>query len=214
MIFKRKNLYNQEFIEKLVKSPDWRERLKAADIIANNLSDKNINLLLNLLGDPDWSVSKEVEDLFIRMSGVGRDYLLKYGIKNKKDIIRRKSYNILIKMGYKEDAVIRLAGFYEDSGDYEKAAEMYEKIGDITKANELRKREKEKYIYQKTINIDINLESLFEYIKLHGLVVKYKCPSCGANIEIDGKHKIYYCPYCGTKIEAIDIKKLLENLLK
>ena len=26
-----------------------------------------------------------------------------------------------------------------------------------------------------------------------------KCPSCGANLNIDSKNKIIVCPYCGQK---------------
>ena len=27
-----------------------------------------------------------------------------------------------------------------------------------------------------------------------------KCPSCGANISLEGEHKKAYCPYCGTQV--------------
>lgn len=212
-MFKRKDNAENK-IGKLADSSNWRDRVKAIEMISKNPTEHNLILLISLLGDTDWSVAKNAEELFMRMGDRGKEILLKYGMTNSKESLRKKAYNLLIKMGYNYEAISTLAEYYESSGNYEKAANLYEKIGDIENAEELRKRAKETYVYQKSININVNLDSLFEYIRTHGLVVKYRCPSCGATLEIDGKNNVYYCPYCGTKIKIIELQKILENLLK
>ncbi len=212
-MFKRKGDSEKEIVT-LANSNNWRDRVKAIEMISKNPTEHNLILLIGLLGDSDWSVAKNAEELFMRIGDMSKEILLKYGISNSKESLRKKAYNLLIKMGYKYEAISTLAEYYESSGNYEKAANLYEKIGDIENAEELRKRAKETYVYQKSININVNLDSLFEYIRTHGLVVKYRCPSCGATLEIDGKNTVYYCPYCGTKIEIIKLQKLLESVLK
>ena len=207
-------MFREKSISELVNSNNWRDRLRAVNMISNNPTEQNIIFLLKLLGDPDWSVSKESEDLFIKLGNKGKEYLIKYGLTSEYDVIRRKAYYLLIKMGYKHEAALNLAEYYEKSGNYEKAADIYEKIGETSMAEKMRKKAKEKYVYQKTVNINVDMDHLLEYIRSNGLTVKYTCPSCGANIEIDGKQKIYYCPYCGTKIEIVDIQNLLENLIQ
>jgi DNA-directed RNA polymerase subunit RPC12/RpoP len=116
-------------------------------------------------------------------------------------------------MGFENEARNALGRYYEESGNYAKAAEMYEKSGNKEKAMELRNRDREVHIYQKNVNIEVNMDSLLEYLRIHGEVVKYTCPNCGAQLEIDGKNSMYFCPYCGTKVDVLSLKELIDKIL-
>ncbi len=210
---KTENTNTEEYIIRFARSPNWKDRLYAISLISKNLNDVNLSILLKFLSDPDWSVSKEAEEVFLRSGFIGKEYLLRYGLTGQNDTIRRRSYKILVKMGYKREALLSLASFYENSRNYEKAAELYEKAGELEKAHEIRMKNKEIYVYQKNVNIDINIDSILNYLRTRGEAIQYKCPACGAQLEIDGKSNIHYCPYCGSKIKVTDIQKILEDMI-
>lgn len=104
------------------------------------------------------------------------------------------------------------AKFSESVERIEDAAKYYEQLGMLDKAKELRIKDKEKSI--KYITID--LEKVLNILKENNYTVPYKCPHCKAIIKLNGQRKLdnfLTCEYCGTSLQAIDVQKLIEDLV-
>ena len=43
-------------------------------------------------------------------------------------------------------------------------------------------------------------------------MVQLKCPSCNANIELDGAREFGFCCYCGTKVIFKDNNKKIDGI--
>lgn len=56
---------------------------------------------------------------------------------------------------------------------------------------------------------------LVKLVALTGLIVTtVKCPYCGGSINLPDSGDTTKCPYCGSIIKAVDLYKLLKDLLK
>mgnify|MGYP001144629645 CR=1 FL=1 len=120
----------------------------------------------------------------------------------------------------KKQNLLAKAQKLERAGHYEEAATLYERIAKrwkdeilLDKARELRDRARMPPPL-KVVSVDIN--TLIRQIKEGGLVVVYRCPKCGANIQISGDTKaesLKFCNYCGTKIEAMSLAEFLRSTL-
>ena len=61
----------------------------------------------------------------------------------------------------------------------------------------------------------VNFSEIVELIAKYGVVVKeIKCPECGGKIELPKEGSVTKCPYCGATIEAIDVYKIIKDLIK
>jgi transposase-like protein len=60
------------------------------------------------------------------------------------------------------------------------------------------------------------MNQLIDQIHTRGLVVPYKCQSCGATITIDQNSSasgLKFCSYCGTANNIEDISKIVQEAL-
>ncbi|MGA1848045.1 MAG: LITAF-like zinc ribbon domain-containing protein [Thermoplasmatota archaeon] len=97
------------------------------------------------------------------------------------------------------DHTLRQARNYEAAERWEDAAILYEKMGMWEEAGRCRRRGKGEVVK----HINVNANELFTQIKRDGLAVPYTCPTCGGNIQIDGRDQmIRRCPYCGTGVDT------------
>lgn len=104
---------------------------------------------------------------------------------------------------------IRKAETFEQMGRYEEAALIYEELELFDKAGEARKLGKTEYV--KTTKLDIN--QLISQLKE---IVNYKCPSCGAGIDIHSKTSVdglKFCSHCGLALNSSGITKFLLKVL-
>ena len=61
----------------------------------------------------------------------------------------------------------------------------------------------------------IDFSGIVELIAKYGIVVEeIKCPVCNGNIELPKEGNVTKCPYCGATIEAIDVYKIIKDLIK
>jgi ribosomal protein S27AE len=61
------------------------------------------------------------------------------------------------------------------------------------------------------------MNDLLNKLKDGGLVVPYRCPSCGASITVDSHSKpegLRFCSYCGSPVNTDVLVRLLEAALK
>ncbi|MDD1768320.1 MAG: zinc ribbon domain-containing protein [Methanomassiliicoccales archaeon] len=108
------------------------------------------------------------------------------------------------------DSVI-VAVNMERAGNYEEAIRSYESLGLYDEAGRVRA----KGSIKKTVVVDLN--ELVDQLRYGGLVINYKCPSCGASITIDAKsdaNGLKYCGYCGTAMDMQVLNDLLNTLLR
>jgi hypothetical protein len=103
--------------------------------------------------------------------------------------------------------------FYESTGRYEDAAKLCEAFGFFQEAGLA--REKARLYTVKSVSV--NLNDLVERIRTSGLVVPYKCPSCGANLKIDKDSSadgLKFCSYCGTCLDTQSLASILQQALR
>ncbi len=108
------------------------------------------------------------------------------------------------------DSVITAANM-ERAGNYDDAIAAYEELGLYDDAGRLRAKRSVK----KTVTVDLN--ELVNQLRYGGLVINYKCPSCGASITIDAKsdaNGLKYCGYCGSGIDIQVLNDLLNTVLR
>jgi len=100
------------------------------------------------------------------------------------------------------------------SGNFEKAAEIYEKCGMYEEAGKTRGRGKEIRIKRTEVSVDLN--SLLRQLKDGGVVAVYRCPHCGGKLKIDKTasiDKLKVCEHCGSEIETMDLADFLKTAL-
>jgi hypothetical protein len=102
----------------------------------------------------------------------------------------------------------------ERAGRYEDAARYYEAYAEDFKdetlydnARELRDRARGSQV--KVTSIDVN--ELIKQLKESGGVIAYRCPTCSADLKVNGDTKsLGKCEYCGSKIENLpDVLKAI-----
>lgn len=102
--------------------------------------------------------------------------------------------------------------YYEKTGRFEELAQLCEAFGLLVEAGRARARGKSQTV--KHVTVDIN--DLLDKIRRGGLIVPYRCPSCGAAISVDRNTNaggIRSCAYCGTAFDPDAILKVLEVAL-
>jgi len=100
------------------------------------------------------------------------------------------------------------------SGNFEKAAEIYEEFGMYEEAGKTRARGKEIRIKKTEVSVDLN--SLLRQLKDGGVVAVYRCPHCGGKLKIDktvSMDKLKVCEHCGSEIETMDLADFLKTAL-
>ena len=107
-------------------------------------------------------------------------------------------------------ALMTLAMEYcEKTGRLEELAELYEYLGRFADAKSMRM----KALAPSTTE----LNALIDKIKDGGLVIPYKCPSCGADINISKDSDaagLRYCSYCGTAVNTDALVNPIEAFLR
>jgi predicted RNA-binding Zn-ribbon protein involved in translation (DUF1610 family) len=99
--------------------------------------------------------------------------------------------------------------YYERAGRTEDLAELYEWKGYLDEAKRIRTMGR--------TTISVNMNDLLNKLKDGGLVVPYRCPSCGASITVDSHSKpegLRFCSYCGSAVNTDVLVRLLEAALK
>ncbi|MGC9086855.1 MAG: hypothetical protein ACP5IT_11740 [Thermoproteota archaeon] len=63
--------------------------------------------------------------------------------------------------------------------------------------------------------VKINFPEIIELIAKYGIIVKeIKCPVCGGKIDLPKEGRTAKCPYCGATIEAIDVYRIIKDLIR
>jgi hypothetical protein len=100
----------------------------------------------------------------------------------------------------------------ERSGRYDDAAMSYEKLNLLDKAKSLRERNRVSTVRQ----VNVNINSLIEQLRMGGLTIPYRCQGCGATITIDSKTGdggMRYCSYCGSAIDTELLGHMIQQAL-
>jgi DNA-directed RNA polymerase subunit RPC12/RpoP len=117
---------------------------------------------------------------------------------------------------YHDDAVIVLAQKIEAVGRFSDAAHVYETYGMYDEARDLREKERTRQIIVKKTQVSVDLNALLQQVKDGGIVAVYRCPQCGANLEV-GKdsqlEQLKVCKYCQAEIKAMDLADFLRTAL-
>ena len=96
---------------------------------------------------------------------------------------------------------------------YEDLAQLYEDFGYLEEAGRIRLSLRTQVV--KNITLDVN--SLVDRMGSGGLMIPYRCPCCGATLNIQGevgKEGIRFCQYCGTAINTEVVADLIKRALK
>jgi len=100
--------------------------------------------------------------------------------------------------------------YLEKVGRYEEAARLYEKLGMLEKAGEMRRKEREATV----VHLDLN--ALIRELAERGFTVTYYCSHCGAPIRVSGEtnvEDVKVCSHCGSRIEVIDLARFIKSKL-
>jgi hypothetical protein len=141
----------------------------------------------------------------------------------KKDKYKNKSiakevltFEDVSELQRKEEKEMRLRGaeYEERCGRYKVSADIYQQIatdfgdkGFNDKIIELRNRGRDSKL--KIISVDVN--ELIKQLKESGGVIAYRCPTCSADLKVNGDTKsLGKCEYCGSKIDNLpDVLKAI-----
>jgi hypothetical protein len=97
---------------------------------------------------------------------------------------------------------------FEMTNRYEDAAKEYEKLGMPDKAEQTRKKAKDKSIQS------LNVKELIEQLAQRGQILTYFCCHCGTPLKIGAKNEIQKtCAKCHYDLTIIDIAKLIHQHL-
>ncbi len=97
---------------------------------------------------------------------------------------------------------------FEMTGDFDKAAQEYEKLGMTEKAEAARQIVKAK----PKLILDVN--ELVAQLTQRGQTLTYFCCHCGAPLKVGAKHEIQKtCSNCKYDLSAIDLAKLINQHL-
>ncbi|MCW4003340.1 MAG: hypothetical protein NWE95_05440 [Candidatus Bathyarchaeota archaeon] len=95
---------------------------------------------------------------------------------------------------------------FELTGRFDKAAEEYEKLGMKEKAEEARKKVRDKPVRQSSV--DEAISQLAE----RGQSLTYFCCHCGAALKVGANHPIQKtCPNCKYDLTVIDMARLISQ---
>ncbi|MDW5562616.1 MAG: hypothetical protein SA339_05255 [Methanomassiliicoccus sp.] len=100
----------------------------------------------------------------------------------------------------------------EKAGNYEGAAQIFERHKLWTYAGKAREKDRVQMI--KHVTVDMN--QLLEQIGTKGLAIPYKCQNCGAGITIDKNSSasgLKFCSYCGTAYNIEDMSRIVQEAL-
>jgi hypothetical protein len=106
-----------------------------------------------------------------------------------------------------------LANRLELTARYDELAQLYEDFGFLAEAGMVRNRKNRQVV--KNINVDVN--GLIDQMNSGKLNVPYKCPSCGASLNVHselGENGVKFCQYCGTAINTEVVSNIVKQALK
>lgn len=101
----------------------------------------------------------------------------------------------------------------ETTARYEDLAQLYEDFGYLVEAGRIRTFWRTQVI--KNITLDVN--DMMDRLGSAGLAIPYRCPSCGATLNINGetgRAGIRFCQYCGSAINTEVVADLIKQALK
>lgn len=96
---------------------------------------------------------------------------------------------------------------------FEDAAKIYESLGMWEEAGRVREMAR----ISKRITVTVNLNKLLQQLKEGGITTTYKCPNCGAPINIDGnttESALKFCSYCGAALKTTDLVDFIQKILQ
>ncbi|MDW5562919.1 MAG: hypothetical protein SA339_06790 [Methanomassiliicoccus sp.] len=106
-----------------------------------------------------------------------------------------------------------LAERLELNARYEELAQLYEDFGYLAQAGQVRNRKNHQVV--KNINVDVN--GLIDQMNSGSLSIPYKCPCCGASLNVHssmGENGVKFCQYCGTAINTEMVSNVIKQALK
>ena len=100
-----------------------------------------------------------------------------------------------------------------ESGDYNLAADIYDRMGQAPYAAQARELARTQNII--TTNVSVNYNQLVEQLKELRKPVAYSCPKCGAGAVMDGnlQAQALKCVYCGANFNIPDIMAAVNRMV-
>jgi lysine biosynthesis protein LysW len=131
-------------------------------------------------------------------------------------------YLLLKERRSRENLLLNEARHCEEEGSYEDAAEKYDQIAELYEEMKMddqarQTREKARQLLGKEKQVVVvDLNKLIQQVKDGGIAAVYRCPRCGAELNIDkntSAESLRVCQYCGSEIEVMGLADFLRTLL-
>jgi len=160
------------------------------------------------------SANDETHGSWMRLlAGQGKNYAMH--VMETSDISSDGKNRNDLRQRFQARALAQLASNIERAGRPLAAAIIYEKnLKMYDKARQLREKEKQVFVRQTMISVDLN--SLLQQIRTEGIVAVYRCPNCGGNLKINRESTtsaLQVCAHCGKEIHAVDLADFLKTVL-
>lgn len=193
------------YLSKIIKeTPNVFQKLTLQNI-SYEVSENVLNIKLNLektIVERSRSFSGGDDGFTVTVGSTTATKLVDIGYFNIKAEFTRRNGDLVVKARYEGNPPPAYGSL---------AAEAYEKT--IVAFRTAVRESYEKLKPRKIVAIDF--VKLAELISSSGIVLKaVKCPNCGANIDLPEKGDTVKCPYCGAVVRAIDVYKMIKDLMK
>jgi len=102
--------------------------------------------------------------------------------------------------------------FYQRTGRSEDLADLYESLGWLDKAGDIRRKSKQLTVRQ----VSVDLNQLIDRIQSSGLAVPYRCRNCGASITVSkdsSAEGLMFCSFCGSAVDVDSLMQVLKGVL-
>lgn len=113
-------------------------------------------------------------------------------------------------------AVLEQAEHLDLAGRFEEAAQLYEKAQAWESAGIARRKARTHYETRVVQNVQVNVNALLDRVREEGLVLRYKCPSCGSRIRISSQTSapsLQRCDHCGSTLDTGATANYLRQIL-
>ena len=117
------------------------------------------------------------------------------------------------RLGFSDGSCVkRMEDFYQRTGRSEDLADLYESLGWLDKAGDIRRKSKQLTVRQ----VSVDLNQLIDRIQSSGLAVPYRCRNCGASITVSkdsSAEGLMFCSFCGSAVDVDSLMQVLKGVL-